>query len=145
MTKIALREFKERVLAKGRIGKNDVRLLQRDLLADGIWSREDAESLIGLDRAVESVHPSWTGWLASAVVDFVVWGARPTGYVDGEAADWIVAAIAGDGAATHRGARIAREICREAHGCDPRLAALAAGETAPAVAGAAFAAERLAA
>lgn len=144
MIKLSLREFNDRLRAKARIGKNDVRLLRRELLADGIGSRDEAELLIALDRAVASAHPSWTAWLVSALVDFAVWGARPTGYVDADTAGWLVAALAGeDGVPTHRGLRIAREICREAQGCDARLAALAPGKTAPAIA--ACAPERLAA
>lgn len=132
MIKLSLREFNDRVRAKGRIGKNDVRLLRRDLLGDGVASRDEAELLLGLDRAVATVHPSWTTWLVSAVVDLAVWGAHPTGYVDADIACWLVAALAGeDGVPTHRGLRIAREICREAQGCDPRLAALAPGEAEP--------------
>lgn len=146
MIKLSLREFDDRVRAKGRLGKNDVRLLRRDILGEGIASREEAELLLGLDRAVASVHPSWTTWLVSAAVDFAVWGARPTGYVDEDIARWLVAAIAGeDGVPTHRGLRIAREICREAQHCDPHLAAVASDEAELGSLPTACAPERLAA
>jgi hypothetical protein len=144
ISRTPLCDFRDRVLAKQRIGKGDVRALRRELLADGIATREEASLLLALDRAVASVHPSWTGFLAAAVVDFVVWGSRPTGHVDEDTGGWLVAALAGDGGPTRRARRIADEVVREAGSCPPRLAAFALAGAAPADA-AGSDAERLAA
>src|SRR3954447_25467510 len=56
MNTSSLQNFADRVLAKGRIGKQDVQVLQRDLVADGIATRRDAEILIDLDRRAGSFH-----------------------------------------------------------------------------------------
>ena len=45
-------DFTDKILAKDRISFGDVRRLKRDILPDGIASREQAEALLGLDRAV---------------------------------------------------------------------------------------------
>lgn len=142
--KSPLYEFKNRVSTKHRIGKSDVRALQRELLADGIATRDEASLLLEIDRAAGSAHPSWTGFLVAAVVDFVVWGSRPTGYVDEDTGGWLVAALAGDGPPTRRALRIAVEVVREAGNCPPMLAAFALTGAAPANA-AVFSAGRLAA
>jgi hypothetical protein len=126
--KISLCEFRERVRSKHRIGKSDVGALQRGLLGDGLATREEVLLLLGLDRAVPSAHPSWTGFLVAAVVDFVVWGSRPTGHVDEDTGAWLVAALSGGGAPTRRGIRIAAEILEEAGHCHPALAAVVVAE-----------------
>ena len=92
----------------------DVRNLQRDLLPDGIATREEAELLIGLDRAIVDAHPTWAGYLVGAVVEFVVWGSRPTGCIDQETARWLVSWLKSD-TATGTARRIAREAIDEAH------------------------------
>ncbi|MEX7419241.1 hypothetical protein AB2C23_33285, partial [Pseudomonas aeruginosa] len=50
------------------------------------------------------------------VVDFAVWGERPSGYVDHAVAAWLSASLAGLTGPTPAGARIAVEIVREAQG-----------------------------
>ena len=51
--------------------------LQRDILPDGISSREEAEILLALDRTSGRADPSLADWLVAMMVDFVVWGTRP--------------------------------------------------------------------
>jgi hypothetical protein len=100
----------------------DVRKLQRDLLPDGIASREEAELLIGLDRAIGNAHPTWAGYLVGAVVEFVVWGSRPTGCIDQETARWLVSWLKSD-SPTGTARRIASEAIDEAHHVHGSLAA----------------------
>jgi hypothetical protein len=116
----SLRNFVDRASEKKRIGFGDVRRLARDILPDGITSRDEADLLMALDRTVTKVDPAWADWLTAAMVDFAVWAARPTGYIDAEAAAWLNAALAGDGA-SKRAAEILREIAREAEGVDTTL------------------------
>ena len=129
MSKISLSEFASKVREKNRINFADVQRLQRDILPEGLFSREDAEILIGLDRHIARADAGWTRFLVAAVVDFVVWGERPTGVVDEDTARWLAAALAGHGAlASPRSARlIAREIAQEAQAFqNDALATLAA-------------------
>jgi hypothetical protein len=109
-----LQQFADTRRRGKRMSFADVRKLQRDLLPDGIATREEAELLIGLDRAIGDVHPTWAGYLVGAVVEFVVWGSRPTGCIDQETARWLVSWLKSDGP-TGTAQRIAREAIDEAH------------------------------
>jgi hypothetical protein len=123
MIKGSLHAFTDRVLENKRVGEDDVLVLQRSLLKDGLASREEADVLIALDRAVESAHPAWSAYLVGAVVEFVVWTSRPTGVVDADAARWLVASLGCGLGPTETAVRIAFEVIREADRTDEALVA----------------------
>ena len=118
-------DFTDKILAKDRISFGDVRRLKRDILPDGIASREEAEALLGLDRAVTKADAAWERWLVTTIVDFVVWAERPTGIVDEDTALWLAAALRAH--AGKRGRLIAREIAEEAHAFENDALATLAG------------------
>ncbi len=122
MIKNSLQSFIDRVLESRTIGDDDVRLLQRDILPHGLVCQEEADVLIALDRAVNAKSRLWADYLVSAVVDFAVWGTRPTGYVTGTAAHWLLSSLTAGGGPTATGIRIALEVVREAEHADPALA-----------------------
>ena len=80
MIKSQLREFIERVVDTRTIAQDDVRFLVETVLEDGIGSRDEAEVLLSLERALAAPE-SFRAVLSALVVDFVVWGSRPTGTV----------------------------------------------------------------
>ena len=125
MIKGSLREFADRVLESKRIGEDDVRSLQRNILSDGIVSREVADVLIALDRAIEAAHPAWAAYLTGMIVEFVVWTSRPTGFVDADTARWLVASLGRGDGPTETAKRIAFEVVREAERADEILLAFA--------------------
>src|SRR3954469_3192828 len=86
-------DFTDKILAKDRIGFGDVRRLKRDILPDGIASREQAEALLALGREVRKADAAWERCLVTTIVDFVVWAERPTGIVDENTALWLAAAL----------------------------------------------------
>ncbi len=118
MSKISLDQFASKAFGTKRISFADVQRLQRDILPDGIGSREEAELLIGLDRDVGRADDTWERWLLSMIVDFVVWAERPTGVVDEDTARWLAATLAphANARATKTARLIAREIALEAQG-----------------------------
>ena len=119
MIRISLRFFANRVLKTKRIDKSDRRTLERVIFSDGVRSRIEVEILLQLARTVKEVDPEWTDFVVAAIVDFVVWGDRPTGYVEAETARWLLAVLSADGGKLAR--RIAREVAAEAHDVDPQL------------------------
>ena len=125
MIKNSLCQFTDRVLENKRISKDDVRILQRSLLEDGITSREEADVLIALDRAVSTAHPTWAAYLTGAVVEFAVWTSRPTGVVDADKARWLAASLGCGKGPTDTAAWIAFEVIREAERTDEILVAFA--------------------
>ena len=124
----SLQVFATKIAAKDRITFGDVRRLQRNILPDGVMSREEADLLLALDAQVARADGAWADWLVAAIVDFAVWGERPTGTVEGEAARWITDALTRSGPPTKAGRRIVREIRREAVSVDEPIASLAPEE-----------------
>ena len=114
MSSSSLQRFVSKVEAKSRITFGDIRRLQRDVLPDGISSREEAELLLRLDGQVTRADEAWADWLVAAITDFVVWGERPTGAVEDDAARWLKSLLNATGVPTKAARRIAREIRREA-------------------------------
>ncbi|QRE77475.1 hypothetical protein [Methylobacterium aquaticum] len=114
MITTSLQHFCNRVVAAGTLGLEDVRELNRDVLPDGLTCREEADMLFGLDRAMPEADEAFGEWLVASVVDFAVWGERPTGHIDADTAHWLAASLACGRGPTATGARIAVEVVREA-------------------------------
>jgi hypothetical protein len=119
MIKSSLSQFVDRVSHNRHIAADDVKVLLRSVLEDGLISREEAETLLALDRTFDA-HESWGDALVTLVVDYVVWGARPTGSVTAEDARWLAAALEFDGP-TETGMRIAYAVVDEAQTTDEAL------------------------
>ncbi len=109
----SLQTFANKVQAAGRISFGDVNRLQRDMLPDGISSRKEAELLLTLDQTVGRTDRAFADWLVAMMVDFVVWGMRPTGVIDGETAAWLTSFLVGQ-RTTKTMRRLARELAAEA-------------------------------
>ncbi|WP_372422363.1 hypothetical protein [Salinarimonas chemoclinalis] len=103
----------------------DVACLRAIALEDGISTREEADVLIALDRTVkradEAAARAWSELFASLLVDFVVWGARPTGVVDPGLARWLVTSVNACGGPSDNARRAIAQIVREAHRVDETL------------------------
>ena len=121
MIKAALEIFVHDVCGRAEITLADVRRLQRDVLPDGVESRDEADMLIALDRAVAGKHCAWSAFVIQAVVDFVVWTSRPTGYVDRETASWLVSSLGAGRGPTAVADAIAFDVVREAERADEVL------------------------
>jgi len=124
MIRISLRFFARRVLRTKRMDAGDRQTLERVIFSDGVRSRMEAEILLQLAGTIEEPDPAWTDFVVAAIVDFVVWGERPTGYVDPASAQWLIAVLS-EGVRADLARRIAREISAEAQDVDPRLLDLA--------------------
>ena len=114
-----LHHFIDRVIDNKAITQDDVRDLQRNILTDGIGSRAEADALLALDRTLDA-HASWGDFLVTVMVDYVVWGSRPTGRVPAETAAWLVTTFT-CGEPTGTALRIAQAIVSEAQEVDPEL------------------------
>jgi hypothetical protein len=117
-----LRQAADDIIGRGRIAFADVRRLRRDILPDGISSREEAEILIRLDQDTSRSDRAWTEFFVSELVDFVVWAERPTGIVDEEAAKWLSDALE-RGRATRSCRALVHAIVREAERVHESLSA----------------------
>jgi hypothetical protein len=121
MIKSQLRDYMERVIDAKQICAGDVKDLQRNVLRDGLTSRDEAEALLALDHALPA-DASWSDALVALMVDFVVWGSRPTGKVTADDASWLSAAL-DVGTPTETAMRIAYAVVEEAEQIDEALLA----------------------
>jgi hypothetical protein len=131
MNTTTLQGFAAKIAQRNRITFGDVCRLQRDILPDGVSTREEVELLIRLDGQVARVDEFWINWLVASVTDFVVWGERPTGVVDRHAAGWLEGLLSTTGKATKAARHIADEVRREADSVEGAMVLFAAeGEIA---------------
>ena len=114
-----LHNFINQVIDNKRVTAEDVKRLKTGILENGIGSRGEADALLALDRTLDT-DPSWADFLTAVMVDYVVWGSRPTGRVPAETAAWLVTAFT-CGEPTGNAVRIARAIVAEAQDVDPEL------------------------
>lgn len=121
MVSQSLQIFVKSVMVAGEITLADVQSLHRDIIPDGIGSRDEADILIALDRAIGGKHVAWSAFALTAIVDFVVWQSRPTGMIDGEAARWLVGSLSAGRGPSSLADAIAFEVVREAERVDPAL------------------------
>jgi hypothetical protein len=124
MTMITVQQFCNHAVSTGTISAEDLLVLKREVLPEGIMSRDEADMLIALERAVIG-SDDFADFLVASVVDFAVWGLRPTGYIDREVAAWLAGSLTGRDGPSPVGARIAMEIVREAQGSAEALMAFA--------------------
>ena len=123
MIRQSLEQFIKGACDQGEISLADVRRLQREIMPDGVESRDEADLLVALDRAITEKHGAWSAFATQAVVDFVVWASRPTGYVDQETASWLVASLSAGRGPTPLAEAIAFDVLREAERADEILIA----------------------
>jgi hypothetical protein len=121
----SLRAFVDRVLETQRISADDVHQLQRVIIGEGMTTREEADVLVALDRAVPDADEAWADFLVTAVAEFVVWTSRPTGYVDHDGACWLVTTLSCGAGPTRNAGRIAFGAIKEAQQVDEALLAFA--------------------
>ncbi|WP_114769248.1 hypothetical protein [Microvirga subterranea] len=119
MIKNNLRDFIETVIDNKYISADDVKMLQREILEDGIMTRIEAEALLALGRTLDA-HESWGPALAALVVDFMVWSMRPTGVVTNDDAMWLTTAL-DVGGPTETAMNIAYAILDETQHVDAAL------------------------
>ena len=124
-----LHSFIDSLMAKGHVTAQDVKHLHRDLLPDGIPSHAVADALLALDRTLVA-DPAWADFLTPSIVDFAVWGLRPTGVINAETANWLLTALT-IGEPTPTALRILEEITASAHEVDPALLLHAWRQTSP--------------
>lgn len=121
MIRTSFESFVDDVMAQTEISAADVRRLQGEILSDGIESRDEADVLIALDRAIHVKAPTWSAFAIQAVVDFVVWTSRPTGYIDRETAQWLTTSLSCGAGPTSVALAIAFEVVRECERADEVL------------------------
>ncbi|MFO1127465.1 MAG: hypothetical protein U1E66_03390 [Rhodospirillales bacterium] len=85
------------ILARGTITADDVLALRRQVFADGIVSRAEAETMFVLNEGTRGNAPAWDSFFIEALTDYFVWQSDPRGYVDEAGAAFLMEAVGRDG------------------------------------------------
>lgn len=83
--------------SKNRITPEDVAMLRREVFADGVVTRGEAEALFALDQTAQDKCADWAPFFVEAVTDYIVHQEKPSGYISQDNADWLVRTISRDG------------------------------------------------
>lgn len=120
--------------SKNRITAEDVTMLRREVFADGVVTRGEAEALFALDQTARDKCPEWSPFFIEAVTDYIVRQEKPEGYISQENADWLVRAISRDGTVDSRTElELLVHVLEEAKSSPGRLSAYALEQVANAV------------
>jgi len=116
--------------AQGRnIDTADVIALLREVYADGIGTREEAEELIAFDHSLGEVAVGWTEFFAPTIADHLVQRREPAGIVSDEKATWLIRALSrGRRLATEGGFGAIMRALETAREVSPLLVAYAIGQ-----------------
>ena len=87
----------EEVRARGSIKDADVLRLRRAFNDDHTICADEAEALMALNEACPIKEPSWGAFYVEALTDYVVFQAKPEGYVVADNAKWLIERISRDG------------------------------------------------
>ena len=71
----------------------DVVALLREVYADGIGTREEAEELIAFDLSLTDATPGWTEFFAASIADHLIHRQAPAEIVDAQKSAWLMAAL----------------------------------------------------
>jgi hypothetical protein len=81
------------LLHGGAVSGLDVAWLRREVFADGLVSREQADELFAVARSRAAKAKDWTAFFVEMITDHVVWQSRPTGIIGREEAEWLIGRV----------------------------------------------------
>lgn len=113
-------------LAQGRnIDAADVIGLLREVYAEGIAVREDAEALIAFDRSLRETTPAWRDFFCESLTDHLLQRREPAGIMDEAKAEWLIRCLsASESMTTAAGFAVVMRLL-EATECPEQLSAFA--------------------
>jgi hypothetical protein len=91
----------------------DVAWLRREVFADAMVSREEADELFALERAGVAEGREWTEFFVEMITDHVVWQSRASGIVSDDQAEWLIERA--DACASVNGLAVLVNVLGEAH------------------------------
>lgn len=84
------------LIGRARIDDADVASIRRKVFPLGLHTRQDAEAMFDVDQILLDKCAAWTELFAELLVDHLVWGERPTGRIEQDAAEWVLARVGGN-------------------------------------------------
>jgi hypothetical protein len=84
----------ELALAHGRnIDSADVIALLREVYAEGIGTRDEADELIAFDHTLAETTPDWRVFFATTIADHLLQRSEPAATLDENKAEWLISAL----------------------------------------------------
>lgn len=120
--------------SKNKITSEDVTMLRREVFADGVVTRGEAEALFALDQTARDKCGEWAPFFVEAVTDYIVHQEKPEGYISEQNADWLVRTVSRDGMVDSRTElELLVHVLEEAKSSPDQLSAYALEQVAHAV------------
>ncbi len=117
-----------------QIDPADVIALLREVYADGIGTRAEAEELIAFDQSLADFSPAWTDFFAATIADHVIRRSSPARVVGAQDCAWLLRALGqGRHAATAGGFAALLRLIETAADVPDELAAYAIRQVRSAV------------
>ena len=91
------RELAEQAKIDGRVSAEELLGLRREVWANGAIEPDEAEALFVLNRNLAECSNDWSDAFVEALVEHLLAGGSPRGYVTQQQADWLIAQIDADG------------------------------------------------
>lgn len=85
------------VAADGQVAPEELLALRRLGWGDGQITREEAESIFAINRALSETSGEWVDFFVEALGEFVLNGTEPRGMCDEDEAQWLIGALDADG------------------------------------------------
>lgn len=84
------------ICARAAITADDVIALRRELFADGVISRSEAQTMFDLERSCPQRDETWSRFFVEALTDHLVWRAEPRGFISEDNAVFLIENIMHD-------------------------------------------------
>lgn len=65
--------------------------LRREIFRDGVVDRNAADALFAVERRDVPACAEWRDFFIESIVDHLLWQVRPSGVLNGEKAEWLLA------------------------------------------------------
>lgn len=93
MPELILDALMAQLMSSACLTSQNVLELRRNVFADGVMTRGEAQMLLDLDTACTDACPEWPLFLNEAVSDYMVHQERPSGYISQDNAVWLQNAL----------------------------------------------------
>ncbi|MEM1377210.1 MAG: hypothetical protein AAGG69_07460 [Pseudomonadota bacterium] len=102
MGELVLPGVASELVARNKVNAEDVLRLRREVYADGLANRTEAEAIFAIDRTCMDRCPEWDVFFTEVITDYLVDFEAPRGYVSEENAQWLIRSISADGVVDSR-------------------------------------------
>ncbi len=75
------------------LSAQDINLLRRDILKDGLYSHDEIAALFAIELHSAAKPDEWSDFFIEAVTSYILWQVRPTGVINEGQAEWLISQV----------------------------------------------------